>query len=59
MQKQSAEELMLLGMISQLEPEQKEKIESICHQLDTLLAETGDEGLIALSLVSLQKANGM
>lgn len=50
----NAELLILKGLISDLPQEHRDKILALRDQLKTIITESGDDGLIALSLVGAE-----
>ena len=49
-----AELFMIKGILSELEPDSQEKVREVKAQLENILKKSGDEGFVALALVSLE-----
>jgi hypothetical protein len=54
MAKQSNELLILKGILSDAPPEDMEKINAAANKIRAVLAESGDYGNVALTLVALE-----
>lgn len=56
MSKPDMELLMMRGLVSQMPPETRQKIEDCRAKLETVINDTGDEGKMAMCLLALEFA---
>ncbi|VTU38309.1 hypothetical protein H4CHR_04391 [Variovorax sp. PBS-H4] len=51
-----AAHLMMLGVVSQLQPEDRKKVEDAAEGIRAIIRDSGDYGEIAIALVTLENA---